>query len=77
MEKKKLRTRLKDFFLDHINFCHKTLSTGAEKPDTLFYTFYCYLFWPIPWMDEPCWCCASFRGIMYGFAIGVLLGVFA
>lgn len=70
---KKLWNKFKNFFLDHINWCHKTLSTGEDKPITRFYQFFCYLFWPIPWMDRPCWCCAGTRGIAYGIIIGIIL----
>lgn len=67
-------TRIKNFFLDHINWCHKTLSNGEPKPNTKFYQFFCYLFWPIPWNEEPCWCCAGTRGIIYGVVLGIILG---
>ena len=64
----------KNFFLDHINWCHPVNSDGSEKQPTWFYTLWCYLFWPIPWMEpEPCWCCASVRGVIYGFILGVAL----
>lgn len=69
---KTLWTKAKNFFLDHINWCHKTLSTGEEKPMTWFYEFWCWIFWPIPWMEEPCWCCASVRGVIYGILLGLL-----
>ena len=68
---KTLWKKAKDFFLDHINWCHPTLSNGEEKEPTAFYNFWCWLFWPIPWMDEPCWCCASVRGVIYGVILGV------
>lgn len=54
------------FFIDYINWCHPVDSKGNEKKPTRFYQFYCWLFWPIPWMDEPCWCCAATRGWVYG-----------
>lgn len=64
--------KLKNFFLDYINWCHPTYSNGEEKKVTWFYTFWCWCFWPIPWMDDPCWCCASVRGMMYGFVMGLV-----
>ena len=66
-----LWNKAKAFFIDHINWCHKTNSDGTEKEPTLFYDLWCALFWPIPWMDEPCWCCASVRGVIYGILLGV------
>lgn len=69
---KKLWSKIKNFFLDHINWCHKELSTGGEKEPTNWYQFYCWLFWPIPWQKEPCWCCASVRGIIYGIILGIV-----
>ena len=69
---KGLWTKAKNFFLDNINWCHKTRSTGEEKPMTWFYEIWCWIFWPIPWMDEPCWCCASVRGVIYGVLLGLL-----
>lgn len=75
--------KIKNFFLDHINWCHETLSTGSPKPLGAFYKFWCYLFWPIPWMKNeagepaPCWCCASVRGFIYGLVLmGFIWGVF-
>lgn len=68
-------TDLKWFFLEKINWCHPTDRNGNEKKPSLFYNIYCYIFWPIPWMKpEPCWCCASVRGIVYGLIIGYLIG---
>lgn len=67
--------RLKWFFLEHINWCHPKDRFGNDKKQTWFYTVYCYLFWPIPWQEAPCWCCASARGLLYGFIIGLWLGV--
>lgn len=62
--------KLKNFFLDYINWCYPVFSTGKPKELTLFYKVFCYIFWPIPWQDEPCWCCAGTRGLMTGFIIG-------
>lgn len=64
-------TKLKNFFLDHINFCYPKKSDGADKPQTWWYHFYRALYWPIPQQDTPCWCCASIRGIIYGILLGV------
>lgn len=70
-----LLNKLKCFFLEKINWCHPTNCDGTEKPETLFYKIYCYLFWPIPWMEpQPCWCCASVRGIIYGLVLGFYVG---
>ena len=52
----------------------KDLNLWTAFMDSWFYTAYCWLFWPIPWQKNPCWCCASFRGLITGFAAGVLLG---
>lgn len=68
-------TKVKWFFLERVNWCHPVDRNGKEKTKTRFYTFYCYLFWPIPWQEpQPCWCCASVRGIAYGLVVGLLLG---
>lgn len=66
--------KIKWWFLEQVNWCHPTDRDGNEKPKTLFYTAYCFLFWPIPWQDTPCWCCASVRGIMLGLIFGFLAG---
>lgn len=66
--------KLKWFFLEKINWCHPVDRNGKEKPETLFYKFYCYLYWPIPWMEQPCWCCASVRGMLNGFILGLFVG---
>ena len=68
---KNLWKRAKAFFIDHINWCHPTNSDGSEKAPSRFYDAWCWVFWPIPWMDEPCWCCASVRGVIYGIILGV------
>lgn len=73
--KSQLLNKLKWFFLEHINWCHPVDRNGNEKKPTLFYRFYCVLFYPIPWQDQPCWCCASARGLLYGIILGLLLGV--
>ena len=70
---KDLMIRCKDFFLDHINWCHPKLSDGSDKPPSVLYDAWCLLFWPIPWMEDPCWCCASARGVVYGILIGLFL----
>lgn len=70
-----LKDKLKWWFLENINWCHPVMRDGTPKKPTWFYTAYCWMFWPIPWQKDPCWCCASFRGLITGFAAGVLLGV--
>lgn len=66
---------LKWFFLEKLNWCHPVDRHGNDKPETLFYKIYCWAFWPIPWMEpQPCWCCASVRGLAYGVIIGFGLG---
>jgi len=65
---------IKAFFIDHINWCHPVNSKGQEKESTLFYEYWCKLFWPIPWMEAPCWCCASVRGVIYGLIVGAIYG---
>lgn len=70
---RKLLTRFKNFFLDHVNWCHKQFSNGEYKPSTWFYEAYARIFYPIPWQEEPCWCCASARGLIYGITIGSTL----
>lgn len=76
--KARLRKRLQDakwFFLEKINWCHPTDRDGNEKPQTWFYKAYCLAFWPIPWMEpQPCWCCASVRGLAYGLVLGLIVG---
>lgn len=67
--------KLKWFFLENINWCHPVKRDGTGKGDSWFYTLYCYLFYPIPFMEHPCWCCASARGILYGFVLGLIAGV--
>lgn len=78
---KKLTNKLWWFFLDHINWCHPVYHDGTEKPDSKLYYLYCLAFWPIPWMEEkygkqPCWCCASVRGLIYGLLMGFAAGYF-
>lgn len=72
----KLCYEIKWFFLEQINWCHKTDRNGNEKKPSIFYNLYCYLFYPIPWMENPCWCCASVRGLVYGIVLGFVLGKF-
>ena len=63
------------FFLEKINWCHPTDRNNHDKPTSWFYTIYCWAFYPIPWMEpQPCWCCASVRGLIYGIIIGLGLG---
>lgn len=69
-------TKFKCFFLEKINWCHPTKCDGTEKGDSLFYKLYCYVFYPIPWQENPCWCCASVRGLLTGGIMGFLLGYF-
>lgn len=73
MRTNNLLYRAKWFFLEKLNFCHPKDRNGNDKPETLFYKAYCFLFWPIPWQETPCWCCASFRGLVTGFILGVAL----
>lgn len=77
---KVLWKHIKKWAID-VNFCHSTDSNGEAKVVTgsidrainKFIGFYRMLFWPIPTMEEPCWCCASVRGIVYGYIIGCLM----
>ena len=63
------------FFLEKINWCHPTDRNKKEKPTSWVYTVTCWAFYPIPWMEpQPCWCCASVRGLIYGIIIGLGLG---
>lgn len=69
---KKILNKVKYFFLDHINFCHETLSSGEVKKPTLFYKLFCWAFWPLArWAETDderfCWCCTAVRGIIYGW----------
>ena len=71
----KLWYETKWFFLEKINWRHPVDRQGKAKPQSRFYTIYCWLFWPIPWMEPaPCWCCASVRGLIYGLILGFSLG---
>jgi hypothetical protein len=57
-------------WLRRFNWCEPLDPEGEDKPESRLYDFYCRLFWPIPWQEQPCWCCASVRGIIYGLIVG-------
>lgn len=59
-----------DWRMDHY-FCEGVTSNGMEKDLTWFYRIWLALYYPIPQTDK-CWCCASVRGMIYGFVIGVV-----
>ena len=77
---KTLWSNIKTWVVDY-NFCHPTDSKGEPKNITgsidkaidAFIGFYRILFWPIPQMKDPCWCCASVRGLVYGYIAGCLM----
>lgn len=67
---KLLLNEARNWFIDY-NWCHNDDHQGNPKPPSLFHSFYRAIFWPIPdQQPQPCWCCASFRGIIYGAVLG-------
>lgn len=69
--------RFRYFIWDHLDICKPTTHTGQDKPASLFFDLYCYIFYPVPWQAKPCWCCAGRRGLLIGLVVGIFLGVAA
>lgn len=61
-------------FVDRINFCHGEFHDGKEKPANVLYDWL-YAHWLWPFMQTDCVCCNAVRGLMYGLAIGFIIGV--
>ena len=63
-----------DFFTDHVNFCHGEFHDGTEKPENKIYDWF-YEHWLWPFKQTDCICCNTVRGLIYGFIIGIYIGV--
>lgn len=65
-------TKLKAFFINHINWCEAEYYDGTPKPQNKVVDFF-YKYWLFPFSQNDCLCCNTVRGVMYGIVIGWLL----
>ena len=63
-----------EWFVNNMNWCEGEYYDGKEKPVNKVYEFF-YRYWLWPFYQNDCTCCNTVRGLIYGFIIGLTVGV--
>lgn len=70
------------WFHNEVNWCEGTLYDTVnpenpefflDKPENKLYSWF-YKYWLFPFQQNDCICCNTVRGLLYGGAVGFILG---